>query len=147
RPANPRARLRHEVSHPRGCVWQAEGARRGRGDGEERTRLTSHTPLVSGDPIYAPRRTPGVRCGLNNVPIRAGSPPDEAVANETGSVQLPDVAGAVGDVLQQDVGVAIAVEIARAFCMPVRSWCPPNETAANQVGAIELPDITIAGVD
>ena len=57
RPPDPGARLRHEIHDARGGVRQAEGARRGRGDGAEGTLPNRASPLPASssfDPLPQP---------------------------------------------------------------------------------------------
>ena len=84
------------------------------------------------------------------MPIRARVPTDITAANElAGSIQFPDITGAINSVLEQYVALAIAIEVACSLGDPIFAGVPTDIAISNErTDPIRLLYITgaIAGV-
>src|SRR5262245_59725991 len=95
-------------------------------------------PLTKSQKGGERREPPGVQANaLQDVPIGSRRPADGAASDEGGSIQEPFIGITRRGILQQDVGVAVAVEVAAAFGLPCRARRPAGGAASDEAGAIQ----------
>ena len=107
-------------------------------------RSSARPPLgrwcsATGCQIYHHRVVPGA----GDVPARSRVGSDQRLGGWGGAVHQPDCRLAVG-VLPQNVGLAVAVEIARPGHVPARPWVRPDQGFAGRCGPVHQPDRSLA---
>src|ERR1700733_14727679 len=79
------------------------------------------------------------------MPAWPGIGASRATADPGGPVHFPDRDLAAARVLKQDVGEAVAVEVAGSDCSPGRPRIEALRPAADPRGPVHLPDRDLAG--